>query len=171
MISKAHPSIHGGVVTRQASGWRQQLTRTSCRREGWKTGTAAAFFDEVGAPVTGGILRLGGEEEEAQVQVYPEKKAARGCSGLRSPWRGSRRQRLPDNGGGALGQRHGARTREWRRCGSDMEDSGSGDGEAWRSRGESAHACVAAALCSDSESRSEWVRRCQDGAFKARARW
>jgi hypothetical protein len=171
MISKAHPSIHGGEVTRQASGWRRQLTRTSCQREGWKTGTAATFSDEVGAPVAGGILRRGGEEEEAQVQVYPEKKVARRCSGLCSPWRGSRRRRLSDNDGGALGQRHGARTQEWRQRGSDTEDSGSGDGEARRSRGGGAHACVAAALCSDNGSRSEWVRRCQDGAFKARARW
>jgi hypothetical protein len=115
MISKAHPSIHGGEVTRQASGWRRQLTRTSCQREGWKTGTAATFSDEVGAPVAGGILRRGGEEEEAQVQVYPEKKVARRCSGLCSPWRGSRRRRLSDNDGGALGPGSGgsaARTRK-----------------------------------------------------------
>jgi hypothetical protein len=56
--------------------------------KGGKTGTAAAFSDEVGAPVAGGVLSRGGEEEEAQAQVYPEKKVARGCSWLRSPWRG-----------------------------------------------------------------------------------
>jgi hypothetical protein len=61
--------------------------------KGGKTGTTAAFSDEVGALVVGGVLRRGGEGEEAQAQVYPEKKVARGCSGLRSPWRGSRRQR------------------------------------------------------------------------------
>jgi hypothetical protein len=53
-----------------------------------KTGTAAAFSDEVGAPVAGGVLHRGGEEEEAQAQMYPEKKAASECSGLRSSWRG-----------------------------------------------------------------------------------
>jgi hypothetical protein len=57
--------------------------------KGGKTGMAAAFSDEVGAPVAGGVLRQGGEGEEGQAQVYPEKKAARGCSGLPSPWRGS----------------------------------------------------------------------------------
>jgi hypothetical protein len=63
--------------------------------------------------VAGRVLRRGGEGEEAQAQVYPEKKAARGCSGLRSPWRGSRRRRRLDNGGGALGQRHSTRTAMW----------------------------------------------------------
>jgi hypothetical protein len=61
--------------------------------KGEKTETVTAFSDEVGAPVAGVVLRQGGKEEGAQVQVYPEKKAARGCSGLRSPWSGSRRRR------------------------------------------------------------------------------
>jgi hypothetical protein len=61
--------------------------------KGGKTGTAAAFSDELGAPVVGVVLRRGGKEEGAQAQVYPEKKAARGCSGLRSLWSGSRRWR------------------------------------------------------------------------------
>jgi hypothetical protein len=63
--------------------------------------------------VAGGVLHLGGKEEEAQAQGYPEKKVARGCVRLRSPWRGSWRRRWPDNGGGTLGQRHGARTVTW----------------------------------------------------------
>jgi hypothetical protein len=58
-----------------------------------KSGTAAAFSDEVGAPMADVVLRQGRKEEGAQAQVYPEKKAARGCSGLRSPWSGSRRRR------------------------------------------------------------------------------
>jgi hypothetical protein len=82
-------------------------------RKGGKTGTAAAFFDKVGALVASGVLHQGGKEQEAQAQGYPEKKAARGCSGLRSSWRGSRQRRWPGNGGGALGQRHGARTVTW----------------------------------------------------------
>jgi hypothetical protein len=58
-----------------------------------KTGTAAAFSDEVGAPVANVVMRRGGKEEGAHAQVYPEKKAARGCSGLRSPWSESRQWR------------------------------------------------------------------------------
>jgi hypothetical protein len=54
--------------------------------KGKKTRTATAFSDEVGAPMAGVVLRRGGKEEGAQAQVYPEKKVARGCSGLRSPW-------------------------------------------------------------------------------------
>jgi hypothetical protein len=46
-----------------------------------KTGTAAAFSDEVGAPVANVVLRRGGKEEGAHAQVYPEKKAARGVLG------------------------------------------------------------------------------------------
>jgi hypothetical protein len=53
--------------------------------KGGKTGTAAAFSDEVGALVAGGVLHRGGEGEEAQAQVYPEKRRQGGCSGLRSP--------------------------------------------------------------------------------------
>jgi hypothetical protein len=61
---------------------------------GGKTGMAAAFSDKVGASVAGRVLRRGGKEEGAQAQLYLEKKAARGgCSGLRSPWSGSRRRR------------------------------------------------------------------------------
>jgi hypothetical protein len=41
-----------------------------------KTRTAAVFSDEVGSPMTGGVLHRGGKEEEAQAQVYPKKKAA-----------------------------------------------------------------------------------------------
>jgi hypothetical protein len=102
--------------------------------KGGKIGTAAASSDEVGAPVAGGVLRWGGEEEEAQAQVYPEKKAARGCSGLRSPWRGSRRRRRSDNGGGMLGQRHDTQTAMW--SASDMGDGAVGTGahEARRGR-------------------------------------
>jgi hypothetical protein len=54
------------------------------RRRGHPPGKwveAAAFFDEVGAPVAGGVMHRGGEEEEAQAQVYLEKKAARGAQG------------------------------------------------------------------------------------------
>jgi hypothetical protein len=54
--------------------------------KGEKTGMAAAFSDEVGAPVAGVVLHRGGKEEGAHAQVYPEKKVARGCSVLRSPW-------------------------------------------------------------------------------------
>jgi hypothetical protein len=52
-----------------------------------KTGTTAAFFDEVGAPVAGGVLCRGGEGEEAHAQVKLEKRrqGGGGCSGLRSP--------------------------------------------------------------------------------------
>jgi hypothetical protein len=39
-----------------------------------KTGTTAAFFDEVGAPVAGGVLCRGGEGEEAHAQVKLEKR-------------------------------------------------------------------------------------------------
>jgi hypothetical protein len=46
-----------------------------------KSGMAAAFSDEVGAPVAGGVLRRGGEGEEAQAQVYPEKKRQGGARG------------------------------------------------------------------------------------------
>jgi hypothetical protein len=49
--------------------------------KGEKTRTAAAFSNEVGAPVAGGVLHWGGEGEEAQAQVYPAKKAARGVLG------------------------------------------------------------------------------------------
>jgi hypothetical protein len=49
--------------------------------KGGKTGMAVVFSDEVGAPVAGGVLCQGGEGEEAQAQVYPEKKAARGVLG------------------------------------------------------------------------------------------
>jgi hypothetical protein len=56
--------------------------------KGGKTGTAAAFSNEVGAPVADGVLRRGGLGEEAQAQVYPEK----------------RRRRQPDSGVGVLGQ-------------------------------------------------------------------
>jgi hypothetical protein len=54
--------------------------------KGGKTGTAAAFSDKVGAPIAGVVLRRGGKEEGAQAQLHPEKKAARGCLGLRTPW-------------------------------------------------------------------------------------
>jgi hypothetical protein len=57
--------------------------------KGGKTGTAAAFSNEVGAPVAGVVLRRGGKEEGVQAQMYPEKKAARECLGFRSPWSGS----------------------------------------------------------------------------------
>jgi hypothetical protein len=40
--------------------------------------TAAAFSDEVGAPVAGGVLHRGGKEEEAHAQVYSLKKVTRG---------------------------------------------------------------------------------------------
>jgi hypothetical protein len=54
--------------------------------KGGKTGTAAAFSNEVGAPVADGVLRRGGLGEEAQAQVYPEKRRqGGGCSGLHSP--------------------------------------------------------------------------------------
>jgi hypothetical protein len=53
--------------------------------KGGKTGTAAAFSDEVAAPVAGGVLRRGGEGEESQAQVDPEKRRQEVCSGLRSP--------------------------------------------------------------------------------------
>jgi hypothetical protein len=56
--------------------------------KGRKTGMAVVFSDEVGALVVGVVMRQGGKEEGAQVQVYPEKKAARGCSRLCSPWSG-----------------------------------------------------------------------------------
>jgi hypothetical protein len=115
--------------------------------KGRKTRMAAAFSDEVGAPVAGGVLRRGGKEEEAQAQGYPEKKVARGCSRLRSPWRGSRWWRWPDKGGGALRQRHDARTATW--SASDMGDSAVGTG----ARGE-----VRAAASSDS-GRSERAGR------------
>jgi hypothetical protein len=48
---------------------------------GRKTGTVAAFSDEVGSPMAGGVLHQGGKEEGAQAQLYPEKKAARGVLG------------------------------------------------------------------------------------------
>jgi hypothetical protein len=88
-------SIHGGEPTRRASGWRRQLTVASCRREGWR-GRGSS-----GSSVPGEKGGKGG-----------------GCSRLHSPWRGSRRRRRPDSGGGALGQRRGRlRTRETVRSG------------------------------------------------------
>jgi hypothetical protein len=63
-------------------------------RKGGKNGIVAAFSDEVGAPVAGGVLCRGGKEEEAQAQLYKEKKAARGPRG--SAHRGGVR----DGGGG-----------------------------------------------------------------------
>jgi hypothetical protein len=86
--------------------------------KGGKTGTAAVFFDKVGAPVAGGVLHRGGEEEEAQAQVNPEKRWQGGARG--SAHRGG----VHDGGGGrttavahsdrgtALGQRCG-RLRTW----------------------------------------------------------
>jgi hypothetical protein len=50
-------------------------------RRGGKIGMAVAFSDEVGALVAGVVLHQGGMEEGAQVQVYLEKKAARGVLG------------------------------------------------------------------------------------------
>jgi hypothetical protein len=64
-------------------------------RRAEKSGTAAAFSDEVSAPVAGVVLHRSGKEEGAQAQVYPKEKVARGCSGLRSPWSGSQRWRRP----------------------------------------------------------------------------
>jgi hypothetical protein len=55
---------------------------------GGKIGTATAFFDEVGAPVAGGVLRQGGKEEGAQAQLYSEKKAAQGGGARGSAHRG-----------------------------------------------------------------------------------
>jgi hypothetical protein len=49
--------------------------------KGKKTETAAAFSDDVGAPVACVVLRWGGKEEGAQAQVYLEKKAVRGARG------------------------------------------------------------------------------------------
>jgi hypothetical protein len=48
---------------------------------GEKTGTAAAFSDEVGAPVGDVVLCQGGKEEGAQAQLYLDKKAAWGVLG------------------------------------------------------------------------------------------
>jgi hypothetical protein len=48
---------------------------------GEKTGSATAFYDEMGAQVATGVLRWGGKEEGAQEQLYPEKKVARGVLG------------------------------------------------------------------------------------------
>jgi hypothetical protein len=60
--------------------------------KGRKIGTAT-FSNEVGALVASVVLCQGGKEEGARVEVYPEKKAARGCLRLRSPWSGSRWRR------------------------------------------------------------------------------
>jgi hypothetical protein len=61
--------------------------------KGGKTGTTAAFSDEVGAPMACVVLCQGGKEEGAQSQVYPEKKAARGA-------RGSAHRGVSHDGGG-----------------------------------------------------------------------
>jgi hypothetical protein len=54
-------------------------------RKGQKTGTAAAFSDEVGAPVAVLVLRQCGKEEGAHAQLYPEKKATGGGGALGAP--------------------------------------------------------------------------------------
>jgi hypothetical protein len=89
-------SIRGREATHRASRGRRQLTEASCQREGWKNWDG------------GGVLRRGGgsggrwgpascgEGEEAQAQVYLEKKAARGGGGAR----GSAHCGVGCNGGG-----------------------------------------------------------------------
>jgi hypothetical protein len=80
--------------------------------------------------IDGGVLRRGegsGGRRRSYVGVEGERKLGStihgekrqvGGSGLRSPWRSSRRRRRPDSGGGALGQRRGRlRTRETARSG------------------------------------------------------
>jgi hypothetical protein len=77
-----------------------------------KTGTAAAFSDEVGGSGGRRVLRQSREGEEARLNNPRRKSGKRGGSGLRSPWWSSRRRRRPDSGSGTLGQRRG-RLRTW----------------------------------------------------------
>jgi hypothetical protein len=61
------------------------------------------------------FLPTGRVERERKLRLKCTRRKRRqggGCSGLHSPWRGSRRRRRPDSGGGALGQRRG-RLRTW----------------------------------------------------------
>jgi hypothetical protein len=86
--------------------------------KGRKTRMAAAFSDEVGAPVAGGVLRRGGKEEEAQAQGYPEKKVARGAQdsahrgGVRDGGGGRTKAVAHSDRGTTLGRRRG-RLRTW----------------------------------------------------------
>jgi hypothetical protein len=84
--------------------------------------------------VAGGVLHHVGRERKLKRKcVWRKRRQGGGCSGLRSLWRGSRRQRRPDNGGGALGQRHGTQTTMW--SASDMGDGSVGMGAREARRG------------------------------------
>jgi hypothetical protein len=87
------------------------------------------------SPTRWGFQWLGwGGRGSSSASVFGEKGGKGGCSGLRSPWRGSRRRRWPDNGGGALRQRHSAQTATW--SASDMRDGAVGTGVREARRGE-----------------------------------
>jgi hypothetical protein len=117
--------------------------------KGGKTETAAAFSDEVGVPVAGV-----GRERKLKRKCIRRKRRQGGCSGLRSPWRGSRRRRWPDNGGGALRQRHSAQTATW--SSSDMRDGAVGTGVREARRGEGG---IGNAVASLDTARSETADR------------
>jgi hypothetical protein len=70
-------------------------------------------------------------KRKLKLKCTRRKRRQGGCSGLRSLWRGSRRRRRPDSGGGMLRQRHGARIATW--SASDIGD-GRARGEARRER-------------------------------------
>jgi hypothetical protein len=76
-----------------------------------KTGAAVALFGELAVPVAGGVLDWAGKNEWAQVLLNPKKAWRRGCSWLRSPWKGSRqgRQSKLRWGGGFTGHPSGKR--------------------------------------------------------------
>jgi hypothetical protein len=73
-------------------------------------------------------------KRKLRLKCTRRKRRQGGCSGLCSPWRGSRWRRRPDSGGGALGQRHDARTATWSAL--DMGDGAVGMREVRRGEGD-----------------------------------
>jgi hypothetical protein len=78
-----------------------------------KTGSVAAFSDEVRAPAAGGGPASGWRGERTLSSIVPGEKVAGGVLGLRSSWRVTRWRRRPDSSGDALRQGHDVRMVMW----------------------------------------------------------